>query len=42
MMLYRDLGNTGIRVSALGLCGHEFAEGGRIRGFQDDHTRLCP
>jgi len=32
----RELGKTGIRVSALGLGGHEFHPDGRLKGFSDD------
>ncbi len=35
-MRYRELGNSGVRVSVIGLGGHEFGPGGKIRGFQDD------
>ncbi len=35
-MLYREFGHSGIQVSVIGLGGHEFGEGGKIRGFQDD------
>jgi aryl-alcohol dehydrogenase-like predicted oxidoreductase len=33
---FRELGKTGIRVSALGLGGHEFHPDGRLKGFSDD------
>jgi len=36
-MLYRELGRTGVKISVIGLGGHEFGEGGKICGFQDDH-----
>ncbi|MCJ8328574.1 MAG: aldo/keto reductase [Lentisphaeria bacterium] len=35
-MQYREFGKTGINVSVIGLGGHEFGEGGYIRGFGDD------
>ena len=35
-MIYRELGRTGLRVSALALGGHEFYSDGGIRGFSDD------
>jgi aryl-alcohol dehydrogenase-like predicted oxidoreductase len=35
-MIYRELGRSGVRVSALGLGGHEYLPDGRLRGFQED------
>ena len=35
-MLYRSLGNTGVKVSAIGLGGHEFHPDSRVAGFGDD------
>ena len=35
-MRYREMGSTGLKVSCIGLGGHEFGENGFIRGFQDD------
>ncbi len=35
-MIYRDLGQTGQKVSALALGGHEFYPDGGIRGFKED------
>ena len=36
-MIYREYGNKGIKLSVLGLGGHEFYSDGRIRGFADDY-----
>ena len=38
-MIYRDLGSTGVKVSLLGLGGHEFLPDGRSRGFNEDFPR---
>ncbi|WP_274654669.1 aldo/keto reductase [Paenibacillus humicola] len=38
-MKYREYGNTGLKISMLGLGGHEFYPGGRIKGFQDDFEK---
>ena len=35
-MIYRELGRSGLRVSALALGGHEFLPDGRSRGFNED------
>ncbi len=35
-MIYREVGRSGVRVSALGLGGHEYLSDGRLRGFQED------
>ena len=35
-MIYREIGTSGIKISALGLGGHEFLPDGRLRGFQED------
>ncbi len=35
-MIYREVGRSGVRVSALGLGGHEYLPDGRLRGFQED------
>ncbi len=38
-VLRRQLGNTGIAVSEIGLGGHEFAASSHIKGFHDDLWR---
>ena len=38
-MQYRQLGRTGVKVSAIGLGGHEFGQNDFIRGFGDDSKR---
>lgn len=35
-MIYREVGNTGLKVSAIGLGGHEFLQDGRSKGFNED------
>ena len=35
-MQYREFGKTGIRISVLGLGGHEFHANGKVRGFHDN------
>lgn len=38
-MVYREIGNSGVRISILGLGGHEFLPGGGLRGFQENFAR---
>lgn len=38
-MIYGDLGRTGVKISLLGLGGHEFLPDGRSRGFNEDFQR---
>ena len=38
-MIYRDIGTSGIKLSVLGLGGHEYLPDGRLRGFQEDFPR---
>lgn len=35
-MIYREIAGSGVRVSVLGLGGHEYLPDGRLRGFQED------
>lgn len=35
-MLYKEYGNTGIKLSVIGLGGHEFHTNGKIKGFSDN------
>ncbi len=35
-MIYREYGKTGLKVSAIGLGGHEFGDGGLIRAFGEN------
>lgn len=35
-MLYREIGKFGIKLSVIGLGGHEYLPDGRLRGFMDD------
>lgn len=35
-MTYREIGTSGVKLSVLGLGGHEFLPDGRLRGFQED------
>jgi aryl-alcohol dehydrogenase-like predicted oxidoreductase len=35
-MLYREIGNPGIKLSVIGLGGHEYLPDGRLRGFMED------
>ena len=35
-MLYREYGKTGVKVSVIGLGGHEFGNGGMIRAFGEN------
>ncbi|HKI99362.1 MAG TPA: aldo/keto reductase [bacterium] len=35
-MQYREAGRTGIRLSVIGLGGHEYLPGGGLRGFEED------
>jgi len=37
-MIYREIGKSGVKLSVLGLGGHEFLPDGRLRGFQEDFT----
>src|SRR5262245_647466 len=36
---YREIGASGIKLSVLGLGGHEYLPDGRLRGFQEDFPR---
>ena len=38
-MIYREIGASGIKLSVLGLGGHEYLPDGRLRGFQEDFPR---
>lgn len=38
-MLYREIGRSGVKLSVIGLGGHEFLPDGRLRGFQEDFGR---
>jgi aryl-alcohol dehydrogenase-like predicted oxidoreductase len=38
-VIYREIGTSGIRLSLLGLGGHEYLADGRLRGFQEDFPR---
>ena len=38
-MLYRRIGDSGIKVSVFGLGGHEFLPNGKSRGFNEDAKR---
>jgi len=35
-MIYREIGKSGVKLSVLGLGGHEFLPDGRLRGFQEE------
>lgn len=35
-LIYREIGNSGIKLSVIGLGGHEFLPDGRLRGFHED------
>lgn len=37
-MIYREFGKTGVKVSVIGLGGHEFHNDGKIKGFGDNHS----
>ena len=38
-MKYIDLGNTGVKVSVLGMGGHEYLPNGKSRGFNEDFKK---
>jgi aryl-alcohol dehydrogenase-like predicted oxidoreductase len=38
-VIYREFGTSGVRLSVLGLGGHEYLPDGRLRGFQEDFAR---
>jgi len=38
-MIYREIGRSGIKLSVLGLGGHEYLPDGRLRGFQEDFAQ---
>jgi len=34
-MIYKELGNSGVKISALSMGGHEYLPDGRSRGFNE-------
>jgi len=38
-MQYREYGKSGVRLSVIGLGGHEFHGDGKVKGYQDDPRR---
>jgi len=38
-VIYREIGTSGVKLSVLGLGGHEYLADGRLRGFQEDFPR---